>query len=261
MRKCLFFTIIFVFSICVYAQTPQTPTIPVRTETAAERSNVPPNNNTYKPELQTVYSPNLKTILPDSLKQKLKISEAEESEFAEMLKDKKVRLLKIWNNTCGDKVFDVNNEDCLQKANFQLGSTYSLRLKDYKSFYSHIKIINGEFITPNKDTTVQLLTDLGEISLDNVNKNLKEAKELWKFTDKSDANKLKRKIENGFKINQLAVSNKSKLKLNHTYLLRSIFLEFIPQAIFTVKVDKLYAIQVLKDTDGFVTIAWKEVKM
>lgn len=260
MRKFIFLMIIFVFSVCVYAQT-STPTLPVKNETAAERSNVSPNNNTYKPELQTVYSPYLKTILPDSLKQNLKISDAEENEFTAILKDKKVRLLKIWNNICGDKVFDASNEDCLQKANFQLGSTYSLRLKDYKPLYSHLKIVNGEFIVPNQEKTVQLLADLGEISLETINKNLKEAKELWKFTDKSDANKLKRKIENGFKIDQITVSNKAKLKLKHTYLLRSVFLEFIPQAIFTVKIDKLYSFQVLKDTDGFIIIAWKEVKM
>lgn len=257
MRKLIFLTITFICSICVYAQTSPTPTLPVKNETA----DISQTEKIFKPEMQTVYSSNLKTILPDLLKQKLKISDAEENDFASILKDNKVRLLKVWNNTCGDKVFNVSSEDCLEKANFQLGSTYSLRLKDYKPLYTHLKIINGEFITPNQDKAVQLLADLGEISLENVNKNLKEAKELWKFTDKSDADKLKKKIEAGFKINQLAVSNKTKLKLNHTYLLRSIFLEFIPQAIFTVKVDKLYSFQVLKDTDGFITIAWKEVKM
>jgi hypothetical protein len=192
------------------------------------------------------------------LKQKLKISETEKTKFSDLLVDKKIRLTKVWNNTCGDKIFDVSNENCRGKEEFWLASGYSFYTRDYNFYYSHFLLNNSQIIAPSREGLIQLLTNIGDISLNLIDKKHLKVKILEDYEEKeNDVQKTVKKIKNGFRINELLINDKFKIGINQTYLLRSVFIDYIS---IGSKVDKIYALRFVEEGDGFFTIAWKEIK-
>lgn len=64
--------------------------------------------------------------------------------MSKLAEDKKAKFIKLWNNTCGGKVFDASIEDCLDKTDYAIASNYSFYLKDYMSYFSDLSIVNGQ---------------------------------------------------------------------------------------------------------------------
>jgi hypothetical protein len=261
MRKTLFFIAILASFVSTYAQ-PRTPDEFARNQMEIRRQSEQrqigsgsqnkdiAQNITIKPELR----------LSASIRDKFLLSKQEKDELKTLLSDNKIKIFKVWNNICEAFVVDVNKEECVKKNDYRAASVFSLYLKTYLNKTAHFNLINGEIIVPTLEKSIQLIASIGDIPLSEINKKSSQVLKIKSFkTKEKDYQKVSKQIENGIEIDGLSVSNKSSLKKNQTFLIRSIFQDNFTIPSFTLDYDKVYVVRILNDDDGIITIAWKEM--
>jgi hypothetical protein len=202
-----------------------------------------------------------KPKVPLYLEENLKINDADRILSRAFSTDKKIQIVKIWNDECGgNKIIDVNDEKCIKQAEFAIASRYSFSSKIYNKSPSFIGIFSGEIIADSNPEWTQMLVDIGESSIDTVNSENIDVKKLKDFNVAGLQNEqLLKNLKTGILYKGLNLSGSSKLSLNHTYLIRSVFddLNVIGKRI---KPDLIYTFQVIKQDENVVTIIWKEIQ-
>jgi hypothetical protein len=221
-------------------------------------------NNTVKP------------VIPKELKEKLEVSKADKTTY----KNSKANIVKLWNNQCANlgKVVDVEKDkDCLALMGYEIGSVYSFENRDYflqsdRGIFSASRIYPNAGISLNKERfqaqniqfaerepkilLTQIMTDLGETSLENIEKDSLTVKNfsavqlfndvgksIWKENQKNSA---------------LKYSDDLPALINHTYLLRSVFIDSQMSSSPRIK-ETIYAFQFVGFQDNIAVIVWKKV--
>lgn len=237
----------------------------------ASKNEPPPNN--YK-----IYRNRpIKPVIPKELAEKLEVSKDEKQNY---LKGSKLQIIKLWNNQCADlgKVVDAEKDkDCLALSGYEAGSVYSFENKDYLSqsnpgifamtrSYPNttISLAKGHFRSPNLDLReqntnlllTQMMTDLGEISLTIIEKKGVEVKKLSEVQLFDQTGKAIWKAKQ--KDYELKYSDDLPALDNHSYLLRSVFLD--SQSSFRPRLkETIYAFQLMKIEENIAVILWKKV--
>lgn len=237
----------------------------------AAKNEPPPNN--YK-----IYRNRpIRLVIPKELAEKLEVSKDEKQNY---LKGSKLQIIKLWNNQCADlgKVVDAEKDkDCLALSGYEAGSTYSFENKDYlfqndrgifamARIYPNttISLAKGNFRSFNIDLReqntnillTQIMTDLGEISLTTIEKKSLEVKklsdvQLFDQTGKTIWKTKKNDYEIKFSDDLPALNN-------HSYLLRSVFLD--SRSSFRPRLkETIYAFQLMKIEENIAVILWKKV--
>jgi hypothetical protein len=205
--------------------------------------------------------PNLKTKIPHKVKEGLKISDDDEKELSLNFKSGKPRFIKIWNDICGgEKSFNANDENCLEKVDFSIVSVYSFYLKDYKDYFADIEVVDNKLIAASNGE-FQMLTKAVDVAFDDVGEETKQVKTLNSFDLlKVDLQKAAKAFESGFQFYDIEIKTSVGIETNQTYLLRSVFDDNNLSSGFT-RVDKIFAFQIFKANKGFLMVAWKEIKL
>lgn len=199
-------------------------------------------------------------VLSKELKAKLQITEDDKAEVKNSLKYSKMRLFKLWNNLCLDsRVIDINiEEDCLKTSQYVVGSSYSFGLKNYRPDHAGISLTRGDFTVRNRYSSAQIMTDLGTTNLENLNEKSIEVLNILRFKmlDKS-GNPLWRDEPEIIDFNELKLAHKLKAHPNHTYLLRSLFLD--KSNLVSAYRESVIAFQLVKIENNTATILWKPI--
>lgn len=217
-----------------------------------------------------------KNTLPKELKVKLEVSKADKITY----KNSKANIVKLWNNQCENlgKVVDVEKDkDCLALTGYEIGSVYSFENRDYflqsdRGIFSASRLYPNAGIGLNKERfqaqniqfaerepkslLTQIMTDLGETSLEKIGKdslavkNFSAAqlfndvgKSIWKENQKNSA---------------LKYSDELPALINHTYLLRSVFIESQMSSSPRFK-ETIYAFQFVGFQDNIAVVVWKKI--
>lgn len=266
--------VLLAFQIVSFGQTIEGPIISPGSEIIREEERRMGRGEVYstsRPRNNTV-----KRIIPKELKEKLEITKSDKTIYKSYLEGSKVQILKLWNNQCVNlgKVVDVEKDrDCLALTGYEIGSVYSFENKDYllqnnlgilgnRSYpNAGIGLSKERFKSPNIDlpqriSLTQIMTDLGEIPLASIGKDSlavkyladirlfdKAAKPIWKENQKNSA---------------LKYSDDLPALINHTYLLRSVFIDGQMSSYPRLK-ETVYAFQFVKLENNIAVILWKKV--
>ncbi len=196
--------------------------------------------------------------LPLNLKKRLKINDADK----DLIKgNKKLKIVKLWNDECGNnRIIDLNNEKCFEQSEFSAGSHYSFYHRDYNQlFFGNIGYRNDDLLANSNPEWTQILVDLGDISIVKVEAKSIEVVNMksFNFFD-SEKEKVQKHLKTGVSYKNLNLLASSKLTLNHTYLLRSIFFDVVEGTHFNF--DFIYAFRIVEQKDNVATIIWKEIQ-
>jgi hypothetical protein len=222
----------------------------------------------------------IKSVIPKELAEKLQISNDDKTAYQSYLKGSKLQIIKLWNNQCTDlgKVVDVEKDkDCLALSGYEAGSAYSFENRNYllqsnpgifavARIYpnttislakEHFRSLNLDLRERNTNVLLtQIMTDLGEISLTTIGKKAVEVKKLSEVQlfDQTGKTVWKAK-QNDY---DLKYSDNLPALINHSYLLRSVFLD--SQSSFRPRLkETIYAFQLMKIEENIAVILWKKV--
>ncbi len=199
-------------------------------------------------------SSEFRTKLSNAVKEKLKLSKDEQKTFATYLQDKDVKIIKIWDNFCGDgeiNIFNASLTNCGDKFDFWKASVYSFYKKDYKSFFATIAVTNNRIIAKNDIN--QIMADVSDVGFNNISFNSKTVSTINSYNfEQNNATK-------SLQLEGIKIVYSENISIDKTYLLRAVFNDDNLTSGFT-KVDKTYVFQILKIENDFATIIWKEVK-
>lgn len=198
----------------------------------------------------------IKTKLSPELTNLLKLSKEEKSALENSLGKGKFEILKIWNNICGGKVFDASKADCAGKNEYPNASNYSFYLKDYKQVFASIFAANGFIYSYGNRPS--LLVELGDVALDSVTIETKEAKAITEKIGNEVFEKLAKSDDATVEVNSVKATYLSKIEPNKTFLMKSSFTDSTRLAGFN-NVETIFAFRILKMENDFVTLAWKKV--
>lgn len=196
------------------------------------------------------------------------------TKFSHLLKDTKMNLSRLFvDKNCdeGKTVTIEEIERCTDVIPIEGGGAfYSFRFKaNYHpaSDWWDIHFINNKFIVGN-ETVQSIISEIGDVDLENINPDSEELKLLNNYKplrtlpDIKERNKL---LENGFKSGKFTYSISAPIKLNSTYIVRSIAYKL--KKIRTKrdssegKIDITLAFKVVGiEKDQSAIILWKELK-
>lgn len=198
------------------------------------------------------------------------------NKFAEFLKQKDTGLFKFLNSSkCGSGANVVSvSEPCLNNKIPGAGASFSFRMKTYRiPKLSDLSFAENMFITAGQ-WLHGLLLDIGDVPLENVSLQTKEAESLSKFQAASTvqtAQEIYAKLnQEGIKHQELVYQRLVSARENTTYLLRSIaYRGTINKTVqgyiyneldYDKRKDVLIAFRIVQtDADGSVTILWKQL--
>lgn len=186
------------------------------------------------------------------------------SAHTDFLKLPKTGIFKLLPNLCGDsRVIDVRNEKCLAKDIPSI-SFYSFRRKLYDSQnWSDLSYQNKQLGVGFKSLTIGLIAEIEDAQIDLLNGESEQVKILLeiKMPKKFEEISLKKKeIERGIEIGKLKLSDKAKIALNQTYILRSYAYRTLEAAANDRRIDIIVAFKIIGiDENEGLTIIWKEL--
>lgn len=196
--------------------------------------------------------------------------------FAAFLKLPKTGIIKLMNDFgCADNPSVlVVTPNCLKYTMPGAGSSFSFRTNSYRiqrladlTFSGHEFKVTGIWLHG-------ILTNLGDVSLDQVSINTNEAKFLQDFipaNNPENAAEIEKNLAEGIKLNGSFYRNRLAAEENRTYLLRSIayrgiFYRAVQRVTyneldFDKREDIIVAFRIIRkdETDGSITILWKEL--
>lgn len=180
------------------------------------------------------------------------------AKYAQFLKNNKTGIIKLLPfPNCDRRVVNVNDIKCLEAPQiFGNGAFYSFRERSHsiKNFARDIVLANEKFIGSG---LFSLFSDLGNISIEDFNFS-KDVKALKKFPLTKDASQFtvqKKQLINGVEINGRLYKNNVAMKIDTTYLLRSVNYSF--ERSFKEITVGFRVIR--KDDDGSVVLIWREL--
>ena len=141
----------------------------------------------------------------------------------------------------------------------------------------NIRFVNDKFIVQNSSMR-GIISELGDVDLKDINPTSKELEFLNNFKQKNTLEEVKEQSEalkNGISFNNFVYFNTSPVKLNSTYVLRSIdyssvrqmqlMRQFQPKKSYKLvdkRADLTIALKVVgREEDGSIIIIWKELKV
>lgn len=263
--------ILFTFQFISFGQNIEGPIISPGSEIVREEERRMARGEVYS--ASRLRNNTVKRVIPKELKEKLEVTKSDNNNY---LKGLKVNLLKLWNNQCVNlgKVVDVEKDrDCLALAGYEIGSVYSFENKDFLQqndlgilarrpypnagiALSKERFRSANINSPPQIFLTQIMTDLGEISLAAIEKDTLDVKNLSSIQlfDKT-ANPIWKENQNNY---ELKYSDDLPALINHTYLLRSVFVDNKSSSNPRLK-ETIYAFQLIKIENNIAVILWKKV--
>jgi hypothetical protein len=261
--------IVFVFSLTaalnVIAQPPPTNQYERdQQQVRGENSRSRETDNNKPLDFLNVPNPNkglVKNKIPLKLQEKLKITDADKALIADLPNNKKLKIVKLWNDECGDnKIVDADDEKCVEQGEYSIASHFSFYLNGYTDKFVSIALLNGKFSVDNNPEWTQILVDLGQPLFAQVDTKSIAVEKLKQFHfPDAEKEEMQKELKRGVSYKGLKLSDSVNLLSNHTYLVSSVFedLDLIGR---TKKKALIYTFQVVKQDANIVTIVWKEVK-
>lgn len=197
------------------------------------------------------------------------------TKFAEFLKQPKTGLIKLTvDKNCGENDKVVNASDDCQKYTMPgAGASYSFRINDYR--IRHLADINytGRNFRAFGVLTHGIFANIGDVPVENVNLQTEAVRELMNFEPAGDyqqAQDFAVRLDKGIESKGLVYRNILPASENTTYVLRSIaYRANVVRTVggisydemeFDKRKDIVVAFRVIRrDTDGSLTILWKEL--
>jgi hypothetical protein len=213
----------------------------------------------------------VKQAIPQELRGKLEVTKSDKKRY---LQNEKFNLLKLWNNQCENqgKVIDVEKDkDCFAQSGYETGSFYSFENKDYvlqnnsilwgNRFYPNagVGLTKERFKAANIQSSnlilTQILLDLGETPLANIGEDNLAVKKISavQFFDKNG-----KSVWQTNKDSALPYSDDLPAIINHTYLLRSVFVDN-RSALYMHLKETIYAFQLVGFENNIALIKWKKI--
>lgn len=195
------------------------------------------------------------------------------AKYESFLKNKKTRLARLFIDKDCDKGKTVairELERCADVVQVKGGgSYYSFRSKNndgYLNDWWDIHFINDKFVVGN-GTVQGLISEIGDVDLDNINLKSKELDFLDDYKPKRSVAEIKKQnivLEKGLSFNGFNYSNSAPANINSTYVLRSIAYPLKENARYSfldARVDMTLVFKVVgHEKDGSIVILWKELK-
>lgn len=206
------------------------------------------------PRTQKVLVLKNKQSLAEEDKIKLAPPAEDLAKYEQFLNNKKAGIVKLTQfYDCDRRVININNDRCLNAPNTPgNGAKYSFTERSYFDT-NDISLIREYFVAGG---SLGLMINLGDVSLENVESS-NEAKQLKKLKISQERTEWKPQFDkffNGIEIGGKQFKNNSQIKLNNTYLLRSV------KSKNFAFVDTTFAFSVIrKDADGSVVLIWKKI--
>ncbi len=200
------------------------------------------------------------------------------NKHAEFLKAKNTGLARLFpDKNCGEGlIVDVKElERCANTAEIKGGgSLYSIRLKEMPNNLplelilsyvglSDIHFVGDKLIVGNEHTQ-DIICNIGEVELAEINAKSEALKFLTDFKPGKTITQVKsqnEKLKKGVGINNYNYSTLATVKLNNTYVLRSIAYKrfFDSQTFWTT--DQLVVFKIVgQEADGSIIILWRKLK-
>lgn len=206
--------------------------------------------------------------------------------FADLLKDKKMYLVRIYP----DQKCNLLNEKTISSQEAERcdgiipyaggGSFYSFKEKTNVYFTSSgadIHFIDGKFIVDLKRFGKGIISEIGDVDLENISLNSASVKFLIESEPKKtlvEAKEENKLLEKGINSNGFNYSSAAFIKLNSTYVMRSIAYKTKERIVFKntrpgqevtdisgTSKDELIAFKVVgQEKDGSIIILWKKLK-
>lgn len=199
------------------------------------------------------------------------------SRFADFLKNKNTGIARIFpDKNCGKGIIvDVKElERCANTADIAgAGSLYSLRLNEIPDnlplplilnyiAQSDIHLIDDKFVVGNSSIQ-DIIGNVGEVELTDIDAKVEAVKYLREFKPATKTTQIslqKQELEKGISRNGYFYSNSARVKLNNTYVLRSVAYSSSAWRSFW-NTDILAVFKVVgQEPDGSVVILWKKLK-
>ncbi|HSK73038.1 MAG TPA: hypothetical protein VK892_15165 [Pyrinomonadaceae bacterium] len=195
------------------------------------------------------------------------------AEYAELLKDKKMNLARIFVDRKCDEGKTVTIQEIERCADVIPvkggGSFYSFRLKTHRYLgydWWDIHFLGDRFVVGN-NTVQSIISEIGEVDLEEIKLSSKPLKFLNDYKPKRSLAEIKEQnklLEKGFNSNGFTYSLSAPLKLNSTYVLRSVAYRVNDKSLRIARESRTnvtLAFKVIgREKDGSVIILWKELK-
>lgn len=197
------------------------------------------------------------------------------AKFGSFLKQEKTGLIKLLPNAecVSDLSVVAAADNCLKYAFPGAGAAYSFRTSDYRIDRLSDLIFDGESFLSNGVWSQGIIVAVGDVPLEQLNLQNRALKYLIDFQpsmDQAKAGEDQQKLINGVKANGFTYAQALGAVENMTYALRSIayrgnfYREYkglvYDELSYDKRKDIVVAFKVIeKDSDGGVTILWKEL--
>ena len=227
---------------------------------------------------------NLTEISPlfEEIQQAFSVSAEYSAKYSNFLKKKDTGLARIFSdNDCGKDIKTISLEElerCKDRPQIiGAGSLYSFRLPNlfyqaveegfsvqrinYYLGESEIHFTNGKFIV-GKNLIQGIIVEMGDINLENVNSKTESFRFLDKWEKAKNKNQLTEQnklLETGIKEGDYFYSNNVEIKIDTSYLLRSI--SYAEKSPTFWNIDQIVAFRVIgQDANGIIVILWKKMR-
>jgi hypothetical protein len=218
------------------------------------------------------------SIRINEINQKMSAPDEYKNRFAEFLKGKNTGIVRLFpDKDCGKGlIVDIKElERCAETPELKgAGSLFTVRLMNTPNYFppsmilhylesSDVHFVENKFVVGNK-TIQDIISDIGEVDLDDIanSDSLKFLTELKPSKTTQQLQAQNQIFEKGMKSNGYFYSNSVPVKLNSTYVLRSIsyyprYQEF--KSFWNT--DLLLAFKVVgQEKNGSVIVLWKKLK-
>jgi hypothetical protein len=202
---------------------------------------------------------NLSQVVWDKLEAKLKVSKKERESISELSKDRKLKVLKVWDDKCGDgKTVNANDPNCIEEGVFAIASHYSFNLREFTKSFASVGFLNNRVIANSSLDFSQILVDLGDSRIEIFDSDFQRLQDLYAVKiPETDRKIFNEQVKAGFLFRGMTFSDSTDLVLGHTYLVRSSFRR--ERFLGTELVDAIYAFRVVRQEGNVLTLVWKEV--
>ena len=197
-------------------------------------------------------------------KAKLTPAKTDKLKYANFLKRKRTGIAKILPDPkCGGKlVISATNKKCQGALHMRGGGAfYSFTRKYVPQDSGDIHYINNHFRVSFTDNIFGLISKLGDVPIEMISSETLEVSNLKEYKVPKniiDIEKGKKVIESGIRIGKNAYSNQVSVKLDNTYILRSVDYQWRGKF---WGADVIVAFRVIRiDSDGAITILWSRLK-
>lgn len=242
---------------------------------AARGDSTPPRDASFplysvkKKNGETAHLPLYAAVgVPLSPEELAKITPANEDVllFQDFLKKKNTGLAKIFPDPkCGSEfLVDLENLQCAAALSIPgRGAYFSFRVKkNYPFAYSDIHFEDGNFKVGGR-SELGIISNVGNRNIDSIEPSSPEIAFFQRFKPEKTEAKIRvqeLQVKRGFSENGFTYSDKAEVKVNDTYVVRTVAFRFYEQNFNDKRVDIIVVFRVVKqDADGALTILWRRL--